>query len=1315
MAGIEFDLSKQPAPTVLPFYQDKEPDAWNKSVIESSITTGTENKAKPFNAAKQAEFRVKSEEARVKLENMAKDSTWFQEFEGIGGSFKQTNDFVAIDKYMNRPEFKPDEEWINTVGDFKNVSQLLDSEGLSPDNAVKISKTKSFDEYTYMVGVMKHEAEVNNDINNHTSGFGKFVGGTAGAILGLDLPAMLLPFVGEARILKKIDDIADIYDAQKAAQALEAHKLIMTASNVSLTAAATVGHQMIHDDTSLTQSLIGFVALGGINQHILNKSFRNMDSTHQNIMGHLQASDDIFKINQQLQIGSDRAGFLLPYTPIEGEPIIAGMRGTSNPTMYIHPEGNAMIGTTPVYRLPNILKGISQYWSSTPIEMGMRDTGMGIIHLPSDPRLTKQGVSSDLIKGNLELIQNEISITNKSISQLEKRLSSGQMGKDLTVSTTKALEIAKQKLVMLQTGFNKVKKAGSYDASMKEISNIVKNNGLNETHKALAESVIDVIPSAIKSIKNNIDPEDIKTLANTVVNVDAGERIAFKTINGEVKAGIKNKAGKFIAFSNQHKALTAMTVAVLGVSNASAFSGDSASVQDAGWKDYVAYALLAFIGGSIVANRLQKAMLKTKGFNNVASQVVKDVASTIINKEMSMTPAGEEIGKFYSAYNKSLIEMGFPFRALFYKGNEAGKKLAVDLFYDPENTMSITAEVLRHQKVQNGLLEIKTVFIPALKAYIAESRLTYKDATEYVRQAGKARREFNIATADAIENKSLNVHPEIRKVAEAQRAGYQDMVQRAIAAGVKGIRALDDTYFPRITKHSQYYQIANYIDGGYSSGTHVYNETFNNFRAMYQAEHLAASSKELDAVAKKLTDSIADAANRNITGGVGDILGSPTARAMERIPLDLTKWKPIDVTINRQRTTLTIDTIFERDAETVYESYMASMEGHIALAQKGYKSFTEATMVAGAQADDDISRIATIGINRLIGVSNFDSTTTIAQASKIVSNASMPIAMSGSAIMQIKEVGGAVVRASKHWTHFQSMVSELVNVLKNRGSDDAITAFAMELDGRGSGIMTTKFNTRAFDDGVENMLSNDDSILNLVGSAGIKARDAAMIIYGVAPLTDIVQRFNARFNFDKIARVAFGFEKLSKTEIESYGITEEFLAMARSVLKVNKKGYVTAESVKAVEDNPKMYEELQRVIFNMGQTQMATPTIGTTPAFFHESAMGSAMGNIMSFAFNAYAIYGANSVKGLSRVDPAEIMDTVMWFAMMMVAQELKDIKSGKERTEEEKLRMALASMPLAAPVALPALLGGSDIQNNTATLLTQHAQTMATLGVAFE
>ena len=1314
MAGIEFDLSKQPAPTVLPFYHQAEPNAWNKSVIESSIETGTKNQAKPFDAVKQNEARVKTEEVRVKLENMSKDSTWFQEFKGIGGSFQQTNDFVALDKYINRPEFKPDEEWMNTVSNFKNVSQLLDSEGLSTDSATKISKTKSFDEYTYMVGVLKHEAEVNTEISNHTSGLGKFVGGTAGALLGLDLPAMLLPFVGEARILKKIDNIANIYDAQKAANAIEAHKLIMTASNISLTAAATVGHQLINDDTSLTQSLLGFVALAGINQHILNKSFRNMDNIHQNIMGHLQSSDELFKINPQLQIGSDRAGFLLPYTPMEGEPIISGMRSTGKPTMYMHPEGTGMIGTTPVYRLPNILRETSQFWSSTPIEMGMRSTGKGIIHLPSDMKLIAQGASSDLVKGNLELIQKEISLTTKSIAQLETRLSSGGMGKELTASTTKAMDIAKEKLGMLQTGFNKVKKAGSYDSSMAEIAKISKANGLTEIHKALAESVLDVIPNSIKAIEKHIDENDIKDIAKTVVNTEAGERIAFKTVSGEVRAGIKNKDGKFIAFAKQHKALTVMTAAVLGAANASAFSGDS-TTGDTKYVDYAVYALLAFMGGSIALNKLQKVMNKTRGFNNVASQVVKDVASTIINKEMSMTPAGEEIGKFYSAYNKSLVAMGYPFRALFYKGNEAGKKLAVDLFYDPENTMPSTAEILRHQKVNNGLLAIKTVYIPALKLYMAESRQAYSDATDYIRKAGKARNEFNLAIAYAIENKSLDVHPQIRKVAEAQRAGYQDMIQRAVAAGVAGMRALDDTYFPRITKYSQYYQLANHIDSGFSVGTNVYDETFNNYRRMYQAEHLSATAAELDAVAKQFTDGIADASNRNIIGGVGDILGSPTARAMERIPLDLTKWKPIDVIINGERTTLTIDSLFNRDAESVYESYMSSMEGHIALAQKGYKSFTEATNIAGAQADDDIARIATIGINRIIGVSNFDSTSTIAQSSKIVSNASMFIALSGSAIMQIKEVGGSVIRASKSYPHFKVLISELANVLRNRGSDDAITALAMELDGRGSGVMTTKFHTRAFDDGVENMFSNDSSILNLVNSAGIKARDASMIIYGIAPLTDWAQRFNARFNFDKIARVAFGFEKLSKTEIEAYGITEEFLSLARSVLKVNKKGYVTAESVKAVEDNPKTYEELQRVIFNMGQTQMATPTIGTTPAFFHESAMGSAMGNIMSFTFNAYAIYGANSVKGLSRVDPAEIIDTVMWFAMMMVAQDLKDIKNGKDRTDEEKLRMALANMPLAAPVALPSLLGGSDIQNNTATLLSQHAQTMATLGVAFE
>ena len=44
----------------------------------------------------------------------------------------------------------------------------------------------------------------------------------------------------------------------------------------------------------------------------------------------------------------------------------------------------------------------------------------------------------------------------------------------------------------------------------------------------------------------------------------------------------------------------------------------------------------------------------------------------------------------------------------------------------------------------------------------------------------------------------------------------------------------------------------------------------------------------------------------------------------------------------------------------------------------------------------------------------------------------------------------------------------------------------------------------------------------------------------------------------------------------------------------------------------------------------------------------------------------------------------------------------------------ALMQMPLAAPMALPSMLGGSDVQSATADELIKHTQSMVNLTEAF-
>jgi hypothetical protein len=324
--------------------------------------------------------------------------------------------------------------------------------------------------------------------------------------------------------------------------------------------------------------------------------------------------------------------------------------------------------------------------------------------------------------------------------------------------------------------------------------------------------------------------------------------------------------------------------------------------------------------------------------------------------------------------------------------------------------------------------------------------------------------------------------------------------------------------------------------------------------------------------------------------------------------------------------------------------------------------------------------------------------TTAAQTSKIMSNSTAVVLMPLSGIMQIKEVGGTVIRSMKNWEHFRGLMKEIVNVYKMRGSDDSVTAMAMELDARGSSIIGNKLNQRAFDEGLDHLIANDETLIAQAHKASMSARDYAMLVYGIAPLTDIAQRMNARMNLDFIARVANGKARMSKFDMNRFGITQEMLDKVKASLKLNKNNNLHKDAADMFEkDKSGIFDDLKRVMFNMGQTQMVTPMQGTTINMFSESALGASLGTLMSFAFNSYATYGSRMVRGTMEGDIMSFMDNFMWFASMYIAQELKDTAKGKERSEEDKVRMALIMMPLAAPIALTGMIGGPAIQQATA------------------
>lgn len=261
-------------------------------------------------------------------------------------------------------------------------------------------------------------------------------------------------------------------------------------------------------------------------------------------------------------------------------------------------------------------------------------------------------------------------------------------------------------------------------------------------------------------------------------------------------------------------------------------------------------------------------------------------------------------------------------------------------------------------------------------------------------------------------------------------------------------------------------------------------------------------------------------------------------------------------------------------------------------------------------------------------------------------------------------------------------IRETISVLRKRGTSDPMVSFLMELNGFGSSIVTNKLHTRLIDDAVNNAESYGTGLASEFAQKSKIAKDVAMIAYGVAPLTDIGHRVATKLNMYKVLDIAHGKTTISPILSKIYGLDTNTLALIKSI-PMSPNGKWTKNIEDYINANPKVKEAVQRTSFLMTNANMIMPTIGGTPNMFRESALGHAMGTLMSFAANSAATYGVRHVKGISQGDIGTMLDVGIWFGAMVLAQALKDEIKGKERDEQEIIMAALLQMPMTAPAGV--------------------------------
>lgn len=1209
---------------------------WNASVERENFDRQQQTNTFWSDALKDSDQKYRANIADFQTQANVQKASVTEKLKAFYEAGKETNDFFAIGKTLRKQDFSPDADWQNYVQDKEAVNTILDGFGVPRSYASIASQTVSQEDFVDFAKSYQLDQEKKQFINERLGDTGKTAAAITGSLAGLDTVAgIVLPWMAINKGRRIMQGIQTVEDAQRAARAISSTKTVATYAGLGYSVTAPIIKSQVHEDYTFTDGVVDALLFGSVDTYFITA--RTLAKQHSEI----NAFREVLK--QREMIGSS----------IDGANIAQKFK-----------------------------------WQQQPFGVGS----------------TKIDEAIDPIKMGESKIVSRMDELAKQSDSLTKRIANPQVGKALRAETTAQLAKVQDELTALKTASVEIKKTKNIAKKQKKID-AAKLKFPSIFTDEIVQEAKDILPDvqkALDDIEAHPDAKDIEEAVNLAAKEAGGKRFVMKKdANGNMALGVKGKDGKFKPITTKQKVAAGVVLSMLASSSAMADDGEGNVASELSSFALGAFALY-FLGG-----QFGKRMLEHKGVFKALGGIGSDFTKSMANKAVAKTPEGEYVGKVYGMYNQTLQAIGTLFKDTYYRADIAGKQMIKDLLWDAENTSVVTVDRIKNQRHEANMVKFYSVYNDAWKTFFAERRKNANGFVDGWLQINAIKREFNEAITAVLEKPETLAHPSVKKVAPIVREIYDDIGKRANEAQVQGFKTskeageggmLLNNYVTRVLKSSDIYRLAGKM-GMWEPKNPVYDALEQNLRKMYSNAHPSASAEDVAVFAEEYLMHIKNSVNTNIRGTIGDLLGDQTARSKFRIDLDTSAWEDFAIMVDGKEVNIGLDNLFERGIESLIMGYSNAMEGHIALAVKrpDWQSYTVAMDQAGQMSDPIVRRNMTIALNLIIGRQNFDSSSQFAQFMRASGNIASGVFMPLSSIMQIKEAGSTLLRSAKNFETFKDSVKEFKNVLKGRGSDDAVTNFIMDMDAKGQHMMTHKLHSRMYDDFAN---VNEDYAEGLVGTylkSSQRFRDGAMIAYGVAPLTDWGQRVNGMLNMNVLAQVAHGKKVLSRTDMEAFGFTPERLALACKYLKLNEQGNLTNSSVLTLEKNSKDYDEISNMIYNMGQTQMLSPALGTTPAFLLESNMGQAVGTLMSFAMNAHAIYGTNLVKGMARGEPASYIDTLTWFGAMYAAQMLKDEIKGIERDEREVVMNAMVNMPFMAPSAVigmvtdPVLFAGND------------------------
>ena len=411
-----------------------------------------------------------------------------------------------------------------------------------------------------------------------------------------------------------------------------------------------------------------------------------------------------------------------------------------------------------------------------------------------------------------------------------------------------------------------------------------------------------------------------------------------------------------------------------------------------------------------------------------------------------------------------------------------------------------------------------------------------------------------------------------------------------------------------------------------------------------------------------------------------DIVG----RFKERIEMDMSFFENLVIKENGIDINYKLSDFVERDMFVIIDNYSREMGGHIGLAKHGFKTeaqFAREVLVeAPEEVRNDLMQMKDLILGRPVGDTSKSLGNTIINTVRSIAVAlSMPLM----ALSTTPEVLTAISKTMVRTGGVGRVGNEVKALFNSYRKGDYMVEQIAKLTGLGSNYITHNLTIRDAQE-LSNMLDGG----GLIEGTAAKTRDLFIKSFGMGKIQDFNEKLMMINNTGDLAKIINGKLNISDKRMLQYGITDKTKELLQDSMKLSDRGNLLDFDVSKM--SAEAQDELSKVVRNMTIRNVNRSTIGGTPLFFVNEPIGRMFGTLGGFAITSYSNMGLRSIYNR---DLETAVSSALWFAGAYMGVYAREMVTGNENTDEQRILKSFLNMPLSGITVLGTMTNSPSFQ----------------------